>query len=181
MSDLFKFIVNGDSISMFKVEDGGTEPVRLHDNQTLSLDPVTNDVTLTSTFADHIAIGVFHQTPDTTDDPSLYLGGDLTFTKPDGTPILPGPGAHGGPGGDAPGSVADDQDLDGNPNDVIKAGNHGGDHHGLRQSALPATQPDPLKLRPSAPCRCASAGGAARAGLASVGPASTHVRFVRAA
>lgn len=131
MSDLFQFVVNGDTISMAKIEDGVTEPVTLHDNQTLSFDAATGDVTLTSTFSDHIAIGVFHQTPDTTDDASLYLPGELTFTLPDGTPVQPGTGGGGGDhGGDAPSSVSDDQDLDGNPNDVIHAGNNGGDHHG---------------------------------------------------
>ncbi|KUR72877.1 hypothetical protein AQZ52_06625 [Novosphingobium fuchskuhlense] len=130
MSDLFQFVINGDSISMFKVEDDGTEPVHLRQNQALTFDAATGDITLKSTFADHIALGLFQQTPDTTDDASLYVGAGLSFTTLDGTPVRPGDGAHGGPGGDTPGSVSDDQDLDGNPNDVIRAGDQGGDHHG---------------------------------------------------
>jgi hypothetical protein len=81
MTDLFKFVVDGDKVTMFKVEDEGDEPVRLRSNQTLSFDPATNDVTLKTTFADHIALGLFHQTPDTSDDPSLYLGAGLSFTR----------------------------------------------------------------------------------------------------
>jgi len=130
MTDIFKFIVNADSIDMFKVDDGKDKAVHLHDNQVLSFDAATNDVTLTSTFADHIAIDTFHQTADTTDDASLYVDGGLTFTLPDGTPVTPGPDAHGGSGGDNQNGVADDQDHDGNPNDIIHAGNGGGDHHG---------------------------------------------------
>ena len=130
MTDLFQFVIDGDTISMFKIEDAGSEQIQLRPNQTLSFDAASGDITLTSTFADHIALGVFHQTPDTSDDPSLYLPGELSFTTPDGTPVLPGADAHGGPGNDTGTGVSDDQDLDGNPNDVIRAGDKGGEHHG---------------------------------------------------
>jgi len=130
MTDIFKFIVNADSIDMFKVDDGKDKAVHLHDNQVLSFDAATNDVTLTSTFADHIAIDTFHQTVDTTDDASLYVDGGLTFTLPDGTPVQPGPDAHGGSGGDHQNGVADDQDHDGNPNDTIHGGKGNDTEHG---------------------------------------------------
>ena len=134
MTDLFQFVIDGDTISMFRIEDSGSEPIRLRPNQTLSFDAASGDITLTSTFTDHIALGVFHQTADTSDDPSLYLPGELSFTTPDGTPVLPGTDAHGGSGNDTGtgtgAGVSDDQDLDGNPNDVIRAGNKGGEHHG---------------------------------------------------
>jgi Ca2+-binding RTX toxin-like protein len=132
MTDTFKFVINADSIDMFKVEDTSTQTVHLHPNQVLTFDAGTNDVTLTSTFADHIAIDVFHQTPDTTDDASLYVDGGLTFTALDGTPITP-TDSHGGGtggGGDHVNGIADDQDHDGNINDTIRGG-HGNDtEHG---------------------------------------------------
>ena len=130
MTDIFQFIVNADSIDMFKVEDGSTEAVHLHPNQVLSFDAGTGDVTLTSTFADHIALDVFHQTADTTDDASLYVDGGMTITTLDGTPILPGPDAHGGPGGDHKDGIADDQDHDGNINDTIRGGKGNDTEHG---------------------------------------------------
>ena len=130
MTDIFKFIVTADSVDMFKIDDGKDKAVHLHDNQVLSFDAGTGDVTLTSTFADHIAIDTFHQTADTTDDASLYVDGGLTFTLPDGTPVKPGPDAHGGPGGDHQNGVADDQDHDGNPNDTIHGGKGNDTEHG---------------------------------------------------
>jgi len=127
MTDIFKFVATGDTIDAFKFDDGEQEVVQLRPNQTLSLDAATGDVTLTTTLADKIAINLFQQTADTTDDASLYVSSGLTFTTLDGTPIVPA-GGHGGQHGDS--GVSDDQDLDGNPNDHIRAGNGGGEHHG---------------------------------------------------
>ncbi len=126
MSDLFKFVINGDSISMFKIDDDELEAVRLRPNQELLYNAATGDVTLKTTLADHVALGLFHQTADTTDDPSLYVGAGLSFTKLDGTPV----NHDGEDDDDSPGEVSDDKDLDGDPDDVIRADDRGGEHRG---------------------------------------------------
>ncbi|WP_298193803.1 calcium-binding protein [Novosphingobium sp.] len=100
MSDLYKFVVNGDTINWFEQNDAGTfEAEDLKLNQTLSFDAGTGDVTLTSTFANYIRLQVFRQTADTTDDPSLYTKPVTSFTTLDGTPIDTGNGGGGGGGG----------------------------------------------------------------------------------
>lgn len=127
MTDIFKFVVNADSIDGFKIDDGEQEPVRLRPNQVLSFDAASGNVTLTTTLSDKIAINLFQQTADPSDDPSLYINGGLTFTTLDGTPIVP----SGGRGDDhEDDGISDDQDLDGNPNDHIRADNRGGEHRG---------------------------------------------------
>ena len=94
MTDLYKFVVDGDTIKWFEQEDDGSfKPEDLKLNQTLSFDPATGNVTLTSTYADYIRLEVFKQTANTADDATLYSEDAVTtFTKLDGTPITVGGG-----------------------------------------------------------------------------------------
>ena len=130
MSDLFKFVVTEDTVQWFEAEDDGFEIKPLRLNQTIAFDSLTSDVTIKSTFKDFIRIEVFHQTPDLTDDASLYGKPEVTFTALDGTPITDG-GKGGGKGGedDFPGHQhggIHDLDHDGSDDDHI-AGSQGRD------------------------------------------------------
>ncbi|MEO0031409.1 MAG: hypothetical protein RIS94_1167 [Pseudomonadota bacterium] len=112
-SSLFKFVVSGADITMYRDKDGTFEVDNLDANQTLTLDPATGDIVLKETYADHIEVTVFHQTADTTDDPSLYVRGSESWTTPDGTLL-----------------IQDDHDHDGNVDDTIQ-GSEGNDvEHG---------------------------------------------------
>jgi Ca2+-binding RTX toxin-like protein len=124
MADLYKFLVDGATVTEFEQQADGTfaqEELKL--NQTLSFDAVTGNVTLTSTFAKYLRMETFHQTADTTDDASLYSKPVATFTALDGTPIVAGGSGGGHHGGaDDPGIPEFHQhggksDLDGDHND----------------------------------------------------------------
>jgi len=129
MSDLYKFVIEGDTINWFEQNDAGTfdaEDLKL--NQTLSFDAASGDVTLTSTFANYIRLQVFHQTADAADDASLYTKPVTSFTALDGTPITGGTGGggHQGGGTDDPGipelnqhGGRHDLDDDGNDDDTV--------------------------------------------------------------
>lgn len=124
MSDLFKFVVAGDSVQWFEAEDEGFELKPLHLNQTIAFDALTNDVTVRSTFKDFVRVDVFHQTADLTDDASLYGEPDVSFQTLDGQPIT-----GGGKGGHEPGEQhggKHDLDNDGSDDDHV-AGTSGRD------------------------------------------------------
>lgn len=139
MSDIYKFIIDGSTVTGFEQQADGTfEQDDLKLNQSLSFDAVTGDVTLTSTFAQYIRVQVFHQTVDTTDDAALYSKPVTSFTALDGTPIVPvsggGGGGHHGGGADDPGIPELNQhgganDLDGNGSDDDTVVLTGADDH----------------------------------------------------
>ncbi len=147
-SDTYKFVIDGTTVQRFELDDGNWHPEDLHRNQTISADPVTHDVTVTSTFQSFTEVETFSQTPSTTDDPSLYNRTSDVFTAPDGTllPVNPRDASHdqhlagttakdhfdggdgndhlsGGDGNDALNGGAGDDDLvGGSGNDTIDGG-----------------------------------------------------------
>lgn len=140
MSIIYKFLVDGETISMFEQTDGGSfeqEVLRL--NQLLSYDAVTGDITLTTTRDGLTKTELFHQTADTSDDPSLYVEGETTFTAPDGT-VVPAPHgrhihgtrghdiAHGGWGDDHINGYGGNDHITGGDGDDTLAGGVGNDH-----------------------------------------------------
>ncbi|MDF8331748.1 calcium-binding protein [Novosphingobium cyanobacteriorum] len=114
-SNLFKFTVSGSDVTMYKLKKGVFVVDSLDANQSLSYDADTGNVTLKETYADHIELKLFQQTPSTTDDPSIYVKGAETYTSLDGTVI-----------------VQDDYDRDGNDDDVINGSIADDKHHGGR-------------------------------------------------
>jgi len=147
-SGTHKFVVDGTAVQRFEFDEGTWEPEHLHRNQTISADPVTHVVVVTSTFPNFTEVETFTQTPDTADDPSLYVRSGHVFTAPDGTvlPVDPRDGSHdqhiGGTGGkdhiaggqgndhlnggegndDLLGGEGDDDLLGGSGNDTIDGG-----------------------------------------------------------
>ncbi|WP_292933498.1 M10 family metallopeptidase C-terminal domain-containing protein [Novosphingobium sp. PASSN1] len=93
MSNLYKFIVSGTAIQQFEFDDGTWKPEDLHRNETITIDPVTLDVVVTSTFETFTKVETYGQTPDMTDDASVYLRTSRVFTSRDGTVI---PSSSGG-------------------------------------------------------------------------------------
>lgn len=71
---LYKFVVDGSDVTMYKSKDGAFVLDELDSNQSLTYDPVTGDVTLRETNDTTIEIKVFHQTADQTDDPRCISG-----------------------------------------------------------------------------------------------------------
>lgn len=117
----FKFVIDGTSVQRFDYDDGNWHPEDLHRNQTISADPVTHDVTLTSTFATFTEVQTFSQTPDTTDDPSFYTRTSDVFTATDGTVLPANP--HSGAGDEHfVGTGGKDQFAGGTGNDHINGG-----------------------------------------------------------
>jgi hypothetical protein len=84
----FKFVIDGTAVQRFEFDDGSWNPEHLHRNQTISADPVTHDIVVTSSFQTFTEVETFSQTPDTTDDASLYVRSGHVFTSLDGT-VLP--------------------------------------------------------------------------------------------
>ena len=148
MDDIFKFTSDGTTVTRFEFDDGKWHPEHLHRNQTISADPVTHIITLTSTFATSTEVETFSQTPDTADDATLYVRTADVFTALDGTvlPADPRDASHdkhltgtggkdevtggtgndhlnGGDGNDKLGGGDGDDDLlGGNGNDTIDGG-----------------------------------------------------------
>lgn len=91
MSYLYKFVVKGSNITWFERQpDGSFELERLKPNETLSFDPKTGQITLTTRYASYLELEVFSRTPSKTDDPSLYSAKPVTrYTTLDGKPIDP--------------------------------------------------------------------------------------------
>jgi Ca2+-binding RTX toxin-like protein len=97
MSDIIKFTGSGTAVQRFEMDNGAWKPDDLHHNQTISLDPVTLDVVVTSTFETFKQVETFSQTPDTTDDVSFYVLKSNVFTDSAGAVITGNPGGdHGG-------------------------------------------------------------------------------------
>jgi len=105
LSNAYKFIANGTTIQQFEFDDGAWKLEDLHRNETISMDPLTLDVVVTSTFETFTKVETYRQTPDTTDDASLYLRTSRVFTARDGTVIPSNSGGsengddHGGSNG----------------------------------------------------------------------------------
>ena len=145
MADLYKFVVDGSTITEFEQQANGSfEQEDLKLNQVLAFDAATGDVTLTSTFDQYIKVQVFHQTAITSDDASLYTKPVTSFTALDGTPIVPTSGGGGGGGGGHHGGLDDlipelhqhggKHDLDGDKSDddnVVLAGGDDNAHGGF--------------------------------------------------
>lgn len=124
MTHTIKFVTNVSPIEMYQLDDGTWNQVKLHSWQTLSYDPLTQNVTLTATFASYIKTRTFVQTASTSDDPSLYVFDHVVFTTHDGTVIndpTPDEDDSGVPG---------DQDGDGSNDDVILGDNGKNTLHG---------------------------------------------------
>ncbi|MCH7627155.1 MAG: hypothetical protein IH997_00375 [Proteobacteria bacterium] len=118
MSDIFKFLVSGDTVQWFEQDDDNSfelKPLRL--NQSIAFDALTSDVTIRSTFQDFVKVEVFHQTADLADDASLYGEPATSFTALDGTPLTGSDGGHGQQHGGK-----NDLDNDGNDNDHVTGG-----------------------------------------------------------
>jgi len=62
MSDILKFVTDVTPVQIFENNDGVWEPDHLKLNQTLSVDAVTHDVTITSTFDSYVKVETFSQT-----------------------------------------------------------------------------------------------------------------------
>lgn len=144
----YKFAIDGTAIQGFKLSYGEWRPLMLRNNQTISVDLATQDITVTSTFPDFTSVTTYSQTADTTDDPSIYVLNRPVFKAPDGTelPRNPRDASHdqdlagtlgrdklfggigndnltGGNGNDALGGDAGDDDLQGGSgNDTIDGG-----------------------------------------------------------
>lgn len=146
--DIHKFVISGTAVSAYEFDDGAWKPEHLRRNQTISVDPATQHIVITSTFATFIKVETFSQTPDAADDASLYLRTSRVFTSLDGTTLPIDPrdsskdvshsgtngkdlfeGGHGndhldgGEGNDKLGGGQGDDDLiGGNGNDTIEGG-----------------------------------------------------------
>lgn len=130
-SNLFKFTISGADVTMYKLKNGVFVVDSLDDNQSLSYDADTGNVTLKETYADHIELKLFQQTPSTTDDPSLYVKGAETYTSLDGTVIVQDDYDHDGSDDDViVGSIADDNHHGGAGNDDISGGRGDDDLNG---------------------------------------------------
>ena len=125
MSNLLKFVIDATPVQIFESNDGVWEPDHLKLNQTLSVDGITHDVTITSTFDSFVKVETFTQTSDTTDDASLYTFSSETFAALDGTPVSD-------PNADLEDSdgIPDDQDGDGNINDTLHGTGGADTEHG---------------------------------------------------
>ena len=143
MPKQYKFVVDANTITMF--EEHGSEfrlePLKL--NQTISFDAASGDITLVTHQSSYIETEVFHRTPDTTDDPSLYDNGEDAFTDLLGNPIaapvdhsanddnIDGTGGvddkHGGLGDDNIYGLGGDDTLHGDSGDDYVVGGGGND------------------------------------------------------
>lgn len=114
-SKIYKFVIDGSNVTMFKLKDGVFVARELDHDQTLTYDATSGTVTLRETNEDHIEVKTFAPTLDTTDDPSLFVRIAESETTLDGTLI-----------------VKDDHDGDGSDDDVIRGGGYNDHHHGGR-------------------------------------------------
>jgi Ca2+-binding RTX toxin-like protein len=123
MSEIYKFVVDVNSITWFeRQEDGSFERERLKSNETLSFDPATGQITLTTRYANYLELEIFSRTPSINDDPSLYSGRPVTrYAALDDNPILPG--RH-----DLDGDGDIDDEVSGTRRDDVIDGGYGDDY-----------------------------------------------------
>lgn len=113
MSSLYKFIIGSGTIMMYEEDSDGFELEPLKLNQQISQDPVSGEITLTTTHSTYIEIETFSPTPDTADDASLYVRGEDRFTDLSGNQIVEPEDDLDDDG------IDDDQDGDGSNDDDI--------------------------------------------------------------
>jgi len=85
--DTYKFLIDGTSVQRFEFDDGDWHPEDLHRNQTVSADPATNIVTITSAFPMFTEVETFSPTLSKTDEDWRYVRTSRVFTALDGTPL----------------------------------------------------------------------------------------------